>query len=201
MLGEEIEADTLCLQRELLKLHTENVKILKNQVRLVKEKDEAIKQLQERDKIITKLVKEKDETIKQFEERDEIITKLVKEKDEANQQLKQKKEMVEKCMAIMPEASKYMKLGMKEIKGDWNEVTDSSLVHVKSNECDKKSSENGICSHKAAESAEVIIVGAGVAGAALAYTLGKDGRRVHVIERDLSEPDRIVGELLQPGDI
>lgn len=27
----------------------------------------------------------------------------------------------------------------------------------------------------------------------------QDGRRVHVIERDLSEPDRIVGELLQPG--
>ncbi|KAI3451891.1 hypothetical protein Pfo_008556 [Paulownia fortunei] len=46
---------------------------------------------------------------------------------------------------------------------------------------------------------DVIIVGAGVAGAALAYTLGKDGRRVSVIERDLSEPDRIVGELLQPG--
>nr|ACJ05633.1 squalene epoxidase 1 [Nigella sativa] len=46
---------------------------------------------------------------------------------------------------------------------------------------------------------DVIIVGAGVAGAALAYTLGKDGRRVHVIERDLTEPDRIVGELLQPG--
>ncbi|KMZ75443.1 Squalene monooxygenase [Zostera marina] len=46
---------------------------------------------------------------------------------------------------------------------------------------------------------DVIIVGAGVAGSALAYTLGKDGRRVRVIERDLSEPDRIVGELLQPG--
>ncbi|KAM3756894.1 hypothetical protein ACB098_02G147500 [Castanea mollissima] len=46
---------------------------------------------------------------------------------------------------------------------------------------------------------DVIVVGAGVAGAALAYTLGKDGRRVHVIERDLTEPDRIVGELLQPG--
>lgn len=27
----------------------------------------------------------------------------------------------------------------------------------------------------------------------------KDGRRVHVVERDLTEPDRIVGELLQPG--
>ncbi|KAK0600588.1 hypothetical protein LWI29_016409 [Acer saccharum] len=46
---------------------------------------------------------------------------------------------------------------------------------------------------------DIVIVGAGVAGAALAYTLGKDGRRVHVIERDLTEPDRIVGELLQPG--
>ncbi|XP_050209633.1 squalene monooxygenase SE2-like isoform X2 [Mercurialis annua] len=46
---------------------------------------------------------------------------------------------------------------------------------------------------------DIIIVGAGVAGSALAYTLGKDGRRVHVIERDLSLQDRIVGELLQPG--
>lgn len=27
----------------------------------------------------------------------------------------------------------------------------------------------------------------------------QEGRRVRVIERDLSEPDRIVGELLQPG--
>ncbi|KAF6159407.1 hypothetical protein GIB67_032178 [Kingdonia uniflora] len=44
-----------------------------------------------------------------------------------------------------------------------------------------------------------IIVGVGIAGVALAYTLGKDGRRVHVIERDLTEPDRIVRKLLQPG--
>ncbi|MBA0551141.1 hypothetical protein Golob_022037, partial [Gossypium lobatum] len=44
---------------------------------------------------------------------------------------------------------------------------------------------------------EVIIVGAGVVGSALAYTLGKEGRRVSVIERDLNQPDRIVGELLQ----
>ncbi|KAL1831854.1 hypothetical protein ACET3Z_001505 [Daucus carota] len=55
-------------------------------------------------------------------------------------------------------------------------------------------------SEKVAGSADdIIIVGAGVAGSALAYTLGKDGRRVHVIERDLTEQDRIVGELLQPG--
>ncbi|XP_022749233.1 squalene monooxygenase-like [Durio zibethinus] len=51
----------------------------------------------------------------------------------------------------------------------------------------------------AGSSTDIIIVGAGVAGSALAYTLGKDGRRVRVIERDLNEPDRIVGELLQPG--
>ncbi|KAL6220265.1 hypothetical protein ACLB2K_008021 [Fragaria x ananassa] len=43
---------------------------------------------------------------------------------------------------------------------------------------------------------EVIILGAGVAGAALAHTLGKS---VHVIERDLTEPARIVGEVLLPG--
>ncbi|GFZ10128.1 FAD/NAD(P)-binding oxidoreductase family protein [Actinidia rufa] len=60
---------------------------------------------------------------------------------------------------------------------------------------------NGECRSKngGGDDVDVIIVGAGVAGAALAHTLGKDGRRVHVIERDLTEPDRIVGELLQPG--
>ncbi|KAG9135294.1 hypothetical protein Leryth_015192 [Lithospermum erythrorhizon] len=59
---------------------------------------------------------------------------------------------------------------------------------------------DGECrSSSGADDAHIIIVGAGVAGAALAYTLGKDGRRVRVIERDLTEPDRIVGELLQPG--
>jgi len=46
---------------------------------------------------------------------------------------------------------------------------------------------------------DVVVVGAGVAGASLAYALGKEGRRVLCIERDLSQPDRIVGELLQPG--
>eukprot|EP01135_Chromosphaera_perkinsii_P002472 Nk52_evm78s223 gene=Nk52_evmTU78s223 len=48
---------------------------------------------------------------------------------------------------------------------------------------------------------DVVIVGAGVAGCAMAYALAKDGRNVVVIERDLSEPDRIVGELLQPGGL
>ncbi|TYI82550.1 hypothetical protein E1A91_D05G228600v1 [Gossypium mustelinum] len=58
---------------------------------------------------------------------------------------------------------------------------------------------NGECRSADGSDADVIVVGAGVAGSALAHTLGKDGRRVHVIERDLTEPDRIVGELLQPG--
>ncbi|XWS45103.1 hypothetical protein CRYUN_Cryun15aG0107900 [Craigia yunnanensis] len=57
----------------------------------------------------------------------------------------------------------------------------------------------GECSPEYGSGDDVIIVGAGVAGAALAHTLGKDGRSVQVIERDLTEPDRIVGELLQPG--
>ncbi|XP_009759306.1 squalene monooxygenase SE1 [Nicotiana tabacum] len=59
---------------------------------------------------------------------------------------------------------------------------------------------DGECRSKDAnDDADIIIVGAGVAGAALAHTLGKEGRHVKVIERDLTEPDRIVGELLQPG--
>ncbi|XP_058524476.1 squalene monooxygenase [Ochotona princeps] len=46
---------------------------------------------------------------------------------------------------------------------------------------------------------EVIIVGSGIVGSALAAVLSRDGRKVTVIERDLKEPDRIVGEFLQPG--
>lgn len=53
---------------------------------------------------------------------------------------------------------------------------------------------------------DVIVVGAGVAGGALASVLARDGRRVLAVERELrgadgalAEPDRIVGELLQPG--
>lgn len=55
------------------------------------------------------------------------------------------------------------------------------------------------------EEYDVAIVGAGVAGGALATALARDGRRVLVVERELYkagalvEPDRIVGELLQPG--
>lgn len=48
---------------------------------------------------------------------------------------------------------------------------------------------------------EVIIIGSGVAGSAMATVLARDGRKVTVIERDLKEPDRIVGELLQPGGV
>lgn len=51
-------------------------------------------------------------------------------------------------------------------------ATSSSLLHLKSNGS-AKTSENGICQQKGEGSIDVIIVGAGVAGAALAYTLGK----------------------------
>ena len=49
------------------------------------------------------------------------------------------------------------------------------------------------------DSTEVVVVGAGVLGSAIAAVLSRDGRKVTLIERDTSEPDRIVGELLQPG--
>jgi squalene monooxygenase len=48
---------------------------------------------------------------------------------------------------------------------------------------------------------DVCIVGAGIAGAAMASYLAKNGKKVVVIEKNLSEMDRILGELLQPGGV
>lgn len=48
---------------------------------------------------------------------------------------------------------------------------------------------------------DVVIVGAGVAGCAAAKAFADQGRRVVVIERQLSQNDRFVGELLQPGGV
>jgi squalene monooxygenase len=49
--------------------------------------------------------------------------------------------------------------------------------------------------------ADVVVVGAGVFGCAAAFALAKQGRSVLLLERWLKEPDRIVGELLQPGGV
>ncbi|KAH7117844.1 squalene monooxygenase [Dendryphion nanum] len=49
--------------------------------------------------------------------------------------------------------------------------------------------------------AEIVIVGAGIVGCAAAVAFGKQGRSVILLERSLKEPDRIVGELLQPGGV
>lgn len=49
--------------------------------------------------------------------------------------------------------------------------------------------------------ADVVVVGAGILGSALAVTLGRQGRSVILLENSLKEPDRIVGELLQPGGV
>ncbi|KAG0742146.1 hypothetical protein G6F57_002566 [Rhizopus arrhizus] len=48
---------------------------------------------------------------------------------------------------------------------------------------------------------DLIVVGAGIVGCSAARAFGSDGRKVLLLERDLAEPDRIVGELLQPGGI
>ncbi|KAG1722995.1 squalene epoxidase-domain-containing protein, partial [Suillus lakei] len=51
---------------------------------------------------------------------------------------------------------------------------------------------------------DVLIVGAGIAGSALAHALSQSSalqRRIALLERSLAEPDRIVGELLQPAGV
>jgi squalene monooxygenase len=49
--------------------------------------------------------------------------------------------------------------------------------------------------------ADVLVVGAGVFGCAMAYAMAKQGRSVILLERQMKEPDRIVGELLHPGGV
>ncbi|KAF2763344.1 squalene monooxygenase Erg1 [Pseudovirgaria hyperparasitica] len=49
--------------------------------------------------------------------------------------------------------------------------------------------------------ADIVIVGAGIIGTAAAVAFGKQGRSVILLERDLRQPNRIVGELLQPGGV
>lgn len=49
--------------------------------------------------------------------------------------------------------------------------------------------------------ADVVIVGAGILGSALASALARQGRSVILLEKSLKQPDRIVGELLQPGGV
>lgn len=51
------------------------------------------------------------------------------------------------------------------------------------------------------DSPEVVIVGAGTAGASAAATFARQGRKVLLVERCMTEQDRIVGELLQPGGL
>src|ERR1700750_2417273 len=49
--------------------------------------------------------------------------------------------------------------------------------------------------------ADAVIVGAGILGCAIAVALGNQGRSVILLEKSWKEPDRIVGELLQPGGV
>jgi squalene monooxygenase len=51
------------------------------------------------------------------------------------------------------------------------------------------------------DSYDICVVGAGVAGAAMAAYLGDHGFKVAVVEKDMREQDRIVGELMQPGGV
>ncbi len=52
-----------------------------------------------------------------------------------------------------------------------------------------------------AATCDVLVIGAGIAGCSIAATLAKQGRRIVIVERSLNDPDRIVGELLQPGGV
>ncbi len=48
---------------------------------------------------------------------------------------------------------------------------------------------------------DLIVIGAGVVGCAVAHAFAAQGRRVLLLERDWRTPDRIVGELMQPAGV
>ena len=48
---------------------------------------------------------------------------------------------------------------------------------------------------------DVCIIGAGIAGATMAAYLSKQGIKIVIVERNLSERNVIIGELLQPGGV
>jgi squalene monooxygenase len=48
---------------------------------------------------------------------------------------------------------------------------------------------------------DVLVIGAGILGCTAAVSLARQGRRTLLLERSFKEPDRIVGELLQPGGV
>ncbi|KAL9647880.1 hypothetical protein ABK040_008153 [Willaertia magna] len=48
---------------------------------------------------------------------------------------------------------------------------------------------------------DIVIIGGGIAGCALGSAFSKQNKKVLIIEQSLKEPDRIVGELLQPGGV
>lgn len=48
---------------------------------------------------------------------------------------------------------------------------------------------------------DAIIIGAGVVGPCIATAFARQGRKVLILERDWSKPDRIVGELMQPAGV
>lgn len=48
---------------------------------------------------------------------------------------------------------------------------------------------------------DVIVIGAGVVGPCIATALARQGRKVLIVERDWTKPDRIVGELMQPAGL
>ncbi|CCC67251.1 hypothetical protein NCAS_0A06930 [Naumovozyma castellii] len=48
---------------------------------------------------------------------------------------------------------------------------------------------------------DAIVVGAGVIGPCVATGLARKGKKVLIVERDWAMPDRIVGELMQPGGV
>ncbi|XP_027027248.1 squalene monooxygenase [Tachysurus fulvidraco] len=98
-------------------------------------------------------------------------------------------------LSILPFTNKVIQKSHPEVR-QRDKAAKANVKRVKEDLNTESTSESG---SSADPEPDVIIVGGGVLGCVMAAVLARDGRKVTVVERDMSEPDRIVGELLQPG--
>lgn len=82
-----------------------------------------------------------------------------------------------------------------------NSLSRHTTLKGKSNSTSTPAADQNEIRRRVHHEADIVIVGAGIVGCAAAVAFGKQGRSVILLERSLKEPDRIVGELLQPGGV
>ncbi|KAJ3123161.1 Squalene epoxidase, partial [Nowakowskiella sp. JEL0407] len=159
----------------------------------LKKGNEILKGLNEQLKVldVEKVLDDLQDGVEYQKEIDDLISGVVNMDDEEiEMELEKLREEEERPVKLpdvpVTDIPQTVNVGKEEI--EFPEIPDTAVQVKPEKETSKKKY-------------EVVIIGGGILGCAAAAALGNDGREVLLIERDWKEPDRIVGELLQPGGV